>query len=75
MTLTEIADGRPIKFMVDLGKTRTDTVRTLADAQKINAEYVRLGYTFLPQESPVIAEDHITMHFTSTNYDDWCSNS
>lgn len=71
--LLELANGKPITFMVDRGKTRTDAVKTLVEAQAINREYVKLGYTFLPQESPVVSSDGVTMHYTSTNYDDWCN--
>lgn len=71
--LLELANGNPITFMVDCGKTRTDVVKTLVEAQKVHKEYVRLGYTLLPQECPVVSPDGVTMHYTSTNYDDWCN--
>ena len=61
----------PITLMVDCGKKETYVVNTLEEADKVH-DYIIGKYTFLPQESPVISQNGITIHYASGTYADWC---
>lgn len=64
---------KPIRMMVDCGKTENIVAETDFIADKYHATFLAKGYKLLPQECPVINGNEIVMHYTSTTYRDWCN--
>lgn len=63
---------KPIRLMVDCGKTEDVTVKYLSYADKYHEDFLAKGYKLLPKECPVVNKEYIVIHYTSTTYADWC---
>ena len=70
----ECYEGKSIKLVVDCGKNGEVVIaNTLEEADRIHNEFIDKGYSLLPpNECPVVNDNEIVMHYTSTNYRDWC---
>lgn len=62
-----------IAFYVD-GKKITDFTTNSLDYADIHHDTItkEMGCKLLPKECPVVNEREIVLHYTSTNYKDWC---
>lgn len=69
----EQISGKPVKMLVDCGRTETAIAGSLEETDSINALFAEKGYTLLPKESPVYNGSEIVLHYTSTTYKDWCN--
>lgn len=68
-----LPQNKPIRFLVDCGKTEDLRATSLRSANKISRGFDAKGYKLLPQECPVINAQEIVLHYTSTTYDKWCN--
>lgn len=65
---------RPIKILVDCGKNGHAIANSLDDADAYHRAALLMGCTLLPKECPVVNENEIVIHYTSTTYREWCAN-
>lgn len=64
-----------MRFFVDCKKMEFCT-SSLSAADKYHKHLTEdLGYKLLPNECPVVNEKEIVLHYTSTNYSEWCKGS
>ena len=69
-----IISGVPIVLLVDSGRAGRYTFGTLADADAMHNKLLAQGCKLLPlNECPVYNGREVIMHYTTTNYKNWCN--